>query len=146
MTGPLKHKQEEDYLLPADWAFDKQQHIDVFIHFIYDNCVIYLSVYLSMRWIVRPWRQLSEGQGVVVGQGGRADDDASILGVCLQHLLSLLTSHVEETPAGIKDKEGKKKNTSSLPVKVIKAQICCFRGQGRRHTKHVDRFRRTGRA
>lgn len=52
---------------------------------------------VCLQW--RPGRQQSEGQGVAVGNAGRADDQASVLGVCLQHLLGLLASHSEETAA-----------------------------------------------
>lgn len=60
---------------------------------------------LCQWWVSdRPGCELSEGQGVVVGQGGRAEDDASILRVSLQHALSLLPSHIQETPAGTTEK------------------------------------------
>lgn len=58
---------------------------------------------VCLRW--RPGRRLSEGQGVAVGHTGGADDQASSLGVCLQHLLGLLASHSEETPAA--ERKGK---------------------------------------
>lgn len=51
-----------------------------------------------LRYIVTPGCHLSDGQGVAVGQAGWAQDHTSILRVCLQHLLSLLPSHIEETP------------------------------------------------
>lgn len=55
-----------------------------------------LSVSVWRR--VGPGHYLSDGQGVVVGQGGGAEDYSSILRVCLQHVFSLLPSHFEETP------------------------------------------------
>ena len=54
---------------------------------------------------LRPGHELSEGQGVAVGQGGWTEDHASVLGVCLQHALGLLPSHIEEAPAGTRQRK-----------------------------------------
>lgn len=58
---------------------------------------------VCLRW--RPGCQQPDGHGVAVGHAGRADDQASILGVCFQHLLGLLPGHSEETPAA--ERKGK---------------------------------------
>lgn len=56
-------------------------------------------------WRIQPGGLLSEGQGVVLGNGGRAQDDAPVLRVLLEHLLGLLSAHVKETAAGVEDGE-----------------------------------------
>lgn len=92
MTGPLKHKQEEDHFLLSSSP-------DVWI----ETCSLIGSPFLFGYVSDGPGHQLSEGEGVVVGQGGRAEDNASALWVFLQHFLSLHPSHAEETPAGTKE-------------------------------------------
>ena len=80
-----------------------------------NSCII-----LCQWWVSdRPGGQLSEGQGVAVGQGGRPEDDASVLGVGLQHALSHLPSHLQETPAGTNEKHKR----FLIARKVIKVQV-----------------------
>lgn len=46
----------------------------------------------------RPGIDLSQGQGIVVAQGGGTHDDVTVLRMLLQHLFRLLATHSDETP------------------------------------------------
>lgn len=53
--------------------------------------------------MIKPGRLLSDGHGIAVNKRGWAYNDVSIFRIRFQKLLSLLSRHIEEAPAGFRE-------------------------------------------